>query len=69
MYEYDEEDKSSKYLDDKLIKDISYLLDDIDNYFKTVVKRDDDQFFEDRNERLKIIRNIIEQGGKMVYSV
>ena len=69
MYEYDEEDKSSKYLDDKLIKDISYLLDDIDNYFKTVVKRDDDQFFEDRNERLKIIRNIIEHGGRMVYSV
>ena len=69
LREYDEEDKSSKYVDDELTKDISYLLDDIDNYFETVVKRDDDQFFEDRNERLKIIRDIIEQGGKMVYSV
>ena len=69
LCEYDEEDESSKYVDNILTKDISYLLDDIDNYFKTVVKKDNDQFFEDRNERLKIIRNIIEQGGKMVYSV
>ena len=69
LREYDEEDKSSKYVDDELTKDISYLLDDIDRYFKSVKKRDDDQFFEDRNERLKIIRDIIEQGGKMVYSV
>jgi len=69
LYEYDEEDKSSEYVDNKLTKDISYLLDNIDRYFKNVVKRDDDQFFEDRNERLKIIRDIIEQGGIMVYSV
>ena len=69
LCEYDEEDKSSEYVDNKLTKDISYLMEDIDNYFKTVVKRDNDQFFEDRNERLKIIRDIIEQGGRMVYSV
>jgi len=69
LYEYDENDESSEYVDNKLTKDISYLLNDINNYFKNVKKRDDDQFFEDRNERLKIIRNIIEQGGIMVYSV
>jgi len=74
LREYDEEDKSSKYVDDKLTKDISYLVNDIDNYFEDVKngnikKKDNDQFFEDRNERLKIIRDIIEQGGKMIYSV
>ena len=69
LHEYDEEDKSSKYVDNKLTKDISYLLNDIDNYFKNVVKKNDDNFFEDRNERLKIIRGIIEQDGRMIYSV
>ena len=74
LREYDEEDKSSEYVDNKLTKDISYLLNDIDNYFRNVVKRNvvkrnDDQFFDDRNERLKIIRDIIKQGGRMVYSV
>jgi len=68
LYKYDEEDEYCKQTDEKLQKDIKYLLNDIDNYFVRVVKKPNDKYFEDRNERLKIIRNIIEQGGKMVYS-
>jgi len=74
LHEYNEEDKSSKYVDDKLTKDISYLINEIDSYFENVEngnikKKNNDQFFEDRNERLKIIRDIIEQCGIMVCSV
>ena len=73
LFYYDENDVDSKRIDDKIKKNIAYLLNDIDNYLNKVkngiIKRNNnDQFFEDRNERLLIIRDIVKQGAKMVYS-
>ena len=73
LFYYDENDEDSKRIDNKITKNIVYLLNDIDDYLSKVKNgiiksSNNDRFFEDRNERLLIIRDIVKQGAKMVYS-
>ena len=70
LYYYKDTDSElDKEVETQINKDISYLLKDIETYFNNVVKKFDDNYFESRNEKIKIIYNIIKQGGKMIYSV
>lgn len=67
--DYNENEKHSKYLDEKISWDTRDLAEILEFTLKTMKKKPNDEFFEQRMPRLYVLLEALKQGAKFVYSV
>lgn len=67
LFDYDEESKEGKELDEKLLADTTYLAKEIEQFFSSGVAKEE-KHYDILVARLTIIYEIIKQGGKMIWS-